>query len=221
MIVLLLCSFDIRAQVNEQDSLSLIAFYNSMDGPNWSDNTGWLNGPVNTWHGITIDSNEVTKIDLQNNNLIGTFPTEVTQLSTLKLLNIALNSIQGELPESIGNLINLEELVISKNELSGTVPASLNQLDSLKRLVLLSNNFTGMVPDLSNLKLLEEIVIGSNDFSGPFPESLLELPNLKFISLTRMNLVGEVPSDIFEKLTILEQIKLCDNQLEGDRKSVV
>ena len=31
-----------RAQILEQDSLALVALYNSTDGANWTDNSGWL-----------------------------------------------------------------------------------------------------------------------------------------------------------------------------------
>jgi hypothetical protein len=211
-----LSTFQSFAQVSEQDSLALVAFYNAMDGPNWDDNTGWFNGPINTWTGITLTNDRVTEVLLFNNNLSGEIPTIIGQLSELKILSLYLNSISGELPDVLGNLLNLEELVLSKNEISGTVPASLNNLTSLKKLVLLSNELTSPLPDLGNLQQLEEIVLGQNDFSGPFPAWILELSKLRFISFQNMGLTGELPPDILEVLPVLDGLKLYGNQLEGD-----
>ena len=35
-----------------QDSLALVALYNSTDGPNWTNDANWLTGSVTTWYGI-------------------------------------------------------------------------------------------------------------------------------------------------------------------------
>ncbi len=44
---------DLSAQVPAQDSLALIALFDSTDGANWNTNTNWLTGqPVSMWHGI-------------------------------------------------------------------------------------------------------------------------------------------------------------------------
>ena len=32
--------------VNKQDSLALVDLYKSTNGPEWNDNSGWLNGPI-------------------------------------------------------------------------------------------------------------------------------------------------------------------------------
>jgi hypothetical protein len=38
------------AQVNVQDSLALVALYNSTDGPHWKNHTNWLTAqPVKNW----------------------------------------------------------------------------------------------------------------------------------------------------------------------------
>ncbi|MBI4649364.1 MAG: hypothetical protein HY738_22885, partial [Bacteroidia bacterium] len=56
-----------KAQVLEQDSLALVALYNSTDGDNWFNNTNWLIGPVSTWYGITISENRVIRITIWGN----------------------------------------------------------------------------------------------------------------------------------------------------------
>ena len=63
--------------VNVQDSLALVALYNSTDGDNWNNNTNWLSGPVDSWNGIIVHDSWVSYIDLGNNNLNGTIPPEL------------------------------------------------------------------------------------------------------------------------------------------------
>ncbi len=53
-----------EAQVPVQDSLALVAFYNSTNGANWTNNTNWLNGQVSTWAGINVNLGRVYTINL-------------------------------------------------------------------------------------------------------------------------------------------------------------
>ncbi|MEN8194176.1 MAG: hypothetical protein ABFS12_15235, partial [Bacteroidota bacterium] len=50
------------AQVLEQDSLALVALYDSTGGNNWTNNENWLTGPVSTWYGIKVLENRVDVI---------------------------------------------------------------------------------------------------------------------------------------------------------------
>ena len=56
--------------------------YRTSDGPQWIDQTHWLNHwtPLNDWHGITInDDGHIAAIDLHYNRLIGPIPPELAQ----------------------------------------------------------------------------------------------------------------------------------------------
>src|SRR5690606_38381156 len=48
--------------VLEQDSLALVALYNSTNGPNWRVNNNWLVNPVSSWSGIALRGNRVSRI---------------------------------------------------------------------------------------------------------------------------------------------------------------
>src|SRR4051794_39842129 len=79
------------AQVNVQDSLTLVDLYNSTDGPHWNGNANWLTkNPVSTWYGIEgVLNSSVTNINLDYNNLNGTLPSSIgnfTNLGTLLLV---------------------------------------------------------------------------------------------------------------------------------------
>jgi len=58
-------------------------------------------------------------LDVSNNNLSGTIPSEYGVLQGLKWLRINGNSLSGQFPSSLGNLKNLLHLQIHMNQLSG------------------------------------------------------------------------------------------------------
>ncbi|MCH7676239.1 hypothetical protein IH879_14990 [candidate division KSB1 bacterium] len=66
----------LSAQVPAQDSLALVALYDSTDGANWTDNTRWLTASVSTWFGVTVSGGRVTDVSLSSNNLNGHIPQD-------------------------------------------------------------------------------------------------------------------------------------------------
>lgn len=106
----------------EPDREALIALYNSTDGENW--NTTWdLTQGYNTWFGITTDDqNKVTRINLPDNNLVGTIPSELADLDALRDLVISNNEISGVIPQSLTALELLSTLDVANNKLSGDIP---------------------------------------------------------------------------------------------------
>ena len=44
------------ARVDLRDSLALVALYDALDGPNWTDQSGWLRSAVAAWTGVTVDA---------------------------------------------------------------------------------------------------------------------------------------------------------------------
>lgn len=76
--------------VPESEYNALVALYNATDGDNWWDNNGWLQDTsVCDWYGVTCefmgDSDHVTRLDLWNNNLIGSIP-DLSDLVALRSL---------------------------------------------------------------------------------------------------------------------------------------
>ncbi|NOT74308.1 MAG: hypothetical protein HOP08_05215 [Cyclobacteriaceae bacterium] len=80
---------------------ALEALYNATDGPNWMDNENWLGVNPSNWLGVKIVGCHVTEIDLFENNLVGTLPVEMGDLTNLVRLNVANNLLHGDVPASL------------------------------------------------------------------------------------------------------------------------
>ena len=95
------------SQVNVSDSLALVDLYNNTDGPHWTINTGWLQGPVSNWYGVYVSDGRVQQLNLDFNNLKGTLPASIGNLSGLIFFQMADNQLTGAIPSSVGDLTNL------------------------------------------------------------------------------------------------------------------
>ena len=95
---------------------ALSALYASAGGAAWTKKSGWLQttGPcrdtsVNSWYGVTCASGEVTALDAVSNNLIGSLPTELGDLTSMTL---------GDYPTSTWTA-----LFSSNSGITGTLPS--------------------------------------------------------------------------------------------------
>ncbi len=87
------------------DSAALVQVYTATGGPNWTDNTNWLTGALETWTGVTVTVDRVTAVDLSSNDLTGTFPFITTGLDAATDLNLSDNELTD-----VGDLSNLTGL---------------------------------------------------------------------------------------------------------------
>lgn len=213
---LTLYSDTIAVSIPLQDSLALVDLYNSTNGPAWTYVTGWLKGPLNTWSGISIDSNRcVTSIVLSYRNLRGTLPSSLGNLTNLTRFSVTNNQLTGGIPASFGNMVNLGILELSYNQLSGSIPVALYNLPKLTQLILGSNQLTGSIPAaMGNLKSLQGLYLFNNQLSGTIPGALGKLTLLTSLDLSQNNLSGTIP-DSLKYLTGLSELYLGYNQLSG------
>lgn len=155
----------------------------------------------------------LTLLDLSHNNLTGLIPVELGNISNLHVLNLQQNNLVGEIPIQITQLQKLERLNISWNSLNGSIPLSISSLQGLQNLNLQGNNLTGSIPNsIGGLNSLLELQLGSNQLSGV----VVALPlNLQIVlNLSHNNFVGHIPDSV-SKLTGLEVLDLSDNRFSG------
>ncbi|XP_075501830.1 receptor-like protein EIX2 [Primulina tabacum] len=100
-------------------------------------------------NGLTL----VSLIDLSNNNLGGSIPSEITELTGLIGLNLARNNLTGSIPQHIGRMSSLDILDLSGNHLSGGIPPSIWNLSVLGFLNLSYNNLSGIIPPNSHFSV--------------------------------------------------------------------
>ena len=199
------------------DRAALVAFYHATGGPNWVNNNNWLsNAPLGQWHGVSTNgSGRVTWLLLRNNQLNGSIPAEIGNLTGLENLELTGSQLAGPIPAQLGNLTNLERLVLFNNQLAGPIPAQLGNLTNLEGLSLGFNQLTGPVPaQLGNLTNLEFLILGPNQLTGPVPAQLGNLTNLEYLSLLDNRLTGPIPAQL-GNLTNLSRLFLSKNQLTG------
>ena len=125
-------------QSSQIERKALIALYNSTNGANWKDNTGWLGaaGTECNWYGIACSAGSVFRIRLHANTLSGSIPAELGNLTNLTNLDLSTNSLSGGIPSELGNLTNLTTLDLYNNPLSGSIPSELGNLTNLIDLFL-------------------------------------------------------------------------------------
>ena len=117
------------------DVAALTALYEATDGPNWDNDTGWPpTTGVYDLFGVTVEEGRVAELDLHGNNLSGSIPPELGQLSRLTDLRLYGNSLGGSIPSELGQLALLEVLQVWDNRLSGIpdltdLPLSAFQID--------------------------------------------------------------------------------------------
>ena len=183
----------------ETDRAALVAFYHATGGENWT--TKWESGaPVHRWHGVTTDENgRVTRLHIEKNELRGTLPPELGNLSELEFLALGDNALTGEIPPELGHLGKLEVLGLAANYLSGALPSELGDLDGLRELNLNLNELTGEIPpELGNLSNLEFLVLTRNKLTGEIPAELGSIPRLRMLRLSENQLTGVIPHRSWE-----------------------
>ncbi|MBL86580.1 MAG: hypothetical protein CMO82_07980 [Winogradskyella sp.] len=164
--------------VPQSERDALIAFYNATGGDSWTNNTNWnTDAPVNTWFGVfttTTDLNGLPYSDglphvwgvnfFENNNVTGTLPVELGNLTKLRNLIIRDGSLTGNIPEELYDLPDMLQIQLFNHGLTGNISPSIQNLTNLQVLDIRGNNFSGTLPDLSILPNLNWLDISNNNF---------------------------------------------------------
>ena len=141
----------------------------------------------------------LTHLDLEYNNVTGTIPEELCNLTQLEYLSLKFNLLQGEIPDCFDQLEKLKYLNLRDNSLTGTLPLS---------------------PDFCKLDNMQVIVVDRNYLTGPIPDCFARWTNLHMLSLADNAFTGTLPADL-PQLVNLSELYLDGNELEGDPIAVI
>ncbi|XP_012856188.1 PREDICTED: putative leucine-rich repeat receptor-like serine/threonine-protein kinase At2g24130 [Erythranthe guttata] len=155
------------------------------------------------------------KLQLQENRIHGSIPSEIGNLSYLTLLNLTSNLLSGTITAGIGNLSRLEQLSLSDNFFT-KIEAPLGQLPYLGSIDLSHNNLSGEIPkELGYLSSLNFLFLNNNLFEGNIPSTLGRCTALQKLDLSYNRLTGRVPPEITGLHEMRMFLNLSNNRLEG------
>ena len=192
----------------------LMLLYSACGGKDWLQQDAWLTSSnVCNWFGIECNEDENVKaLILDNNNVIGTLPSEVFDLPYLDTLVLESN----EMVVNFDNIMQAQSLKYL--DLKNTALFDLNGLDkalNLKQVILSSNKIIGKLPDkLFALTNLEQLYLDSNKITGILPENIGAFSKLEVLSLHSNLMTGSLPDSLFD-LNDLSHLWLQGNAFVG------
>lgn len=210
------CVDEAATGVPQIECQALGVLYDETDGNNWTVNDAWkTDAPVSDWYGVVVSGGHVIKIDLKENNLVGSIPVRLEDLASLRELRIALNLLSGSIPKGLGKLSNLTTLSLYSNALDGSIPQELGSLSNLQSLELGINELTGVIPfELGALSNLRYMYLHKNQLEGSIPSEIGGMNDLYILWLHNNMLTGTIPVEI-GNLGALNELSLGDNHFTG------
>ena len=157
----------------------------------------------------------IYQMELYENNLSGLIPPGLGLLPKLRFFDASLNQLEGSIPESFFNLPLLQSFHLYQNQLSGSLPDSIAGARSLSDLRLHGNRLNGTLPsDLGSNSSLVVVELSQNEFSGEIPRSICNGRLLEQLMLIGNFFSGEIPVDLSHCNT-LWRVRLKSNLLSG------
>ncbi|CAN6715856.1 unnamed protein product [Malus baccata var. baccata] len=158
----------------------------------------------------------LTGINLRHNHFRGEILQEMGRLRSLQYLNMSYNSFVGKIPTNISYCTQLKMLDVSSNMIIGSIPDQLSSLLNLTHLWVYGNNLTGTIPSwIGNFSSLNTLYLDTNNFQGSIPNEFGHLTSLGKFVLGLNNLSGTVPSSIYN-ISSLYVFDVTQNQLHGE-----
>ncbi|KAI3878457.1 hypothetical protein MKW92_027460 [Papaver armeniacum] len=166
-------------------------------------------------------------IDLSNNKLSGTIPSNFGYCGYLSTLKLGKNNLTGEVPNELKYLVgSMKVLQLNDNHLDGAPLKLINKFYELEFLNLANNEFEGSIPAaLGSLQYLRFFSLRSNKFNGSIPEEITHLQKLQLLDLSLSNFSGYIPNRLgnlsgFITTNDLEYYYFGDDQLDVATKGI-
>lgn len=135
------------------------------------------------------------------------------KLTTLDLSSLGLTKV----PSQISQLSHLKILDLGNNHISQIPQGSIYCLTYLRSLILKNNNIREIPSDISRLVFLKSLILNSNLLTK-IPLEICCLPDLRILDLDN-NQIDEIPSEI-KNLIALESLSLNNNRI-GEIPSII
>ncbi|CAA0213931.1 unnamed protein product [Arabidopsis thaliana] len=191
-----------------------------------------------------IDNNitrlrKLRSLELYSNHLEGEIPMDivefegqsagrklnrarVSQLQSLKVLDLGNNSFTGALPDKIFSCKSLTAIRFAGNKLTGQISPQVVELESLSFMSLSDNkltNITGALSILQGCRKLSTLILAKNfyDETVPSKEDFLSpdgFPKLRIFGVGACRLRGEIPAWLIN-LNKVEVMDLSMNRFVG------
>ncbi|XP_047938877.1 receptor-like protein EIX2 isoform X2 [Salvia hispanica] len=155
-------------------------------------------------------------LDLARNKLNGPVP-DLRAFSALTEVYFGGNNLTGSIPLSIGQLSELRVLDLSTNLLEGVVSEShLIKLNKLKKLDLSFNSLIlHFGPDWSPAFQLDAILLAGCNVGPSFPKWIQTQRSFTTLDISRANITDEIPAWLWNVSPSLANLYLSDNQITG------
>lgn len=141
-------------------------------------------------------------ITFEENNLVGTLPFELQELSELRYLHVEgverrRGGLSGPIPPQLGRLTNLLEFDVNYNTLTGPIPDTFYDLRDLIQLDLNDNELTGIIDErIRNLGSLRLMQLHVNQFEGDITPAIGEITSLNLLTFDGNRFMGSMPQVI-------------------------
>lgn len=160
-------------------------------------------------------SGRITAIHIDSQDLPGKggIPQQFFELVGLEVLSLYQNNLYGSVPPALGQLTQLHSLNLDDNAITA-LPASIGQLQQLTRLQLDNNALTALPEEIGQLQRLTTFAANSNQIAGSFPIALTKLMKLINLGIGSNALSGRIPAAIAQQQQ-LGGLQLFGNQFTG------
>ena len=149
---------------------------------------------------------------VSRNELTGTIPPELANLSAIQILSVSRNNLTGTIPSELGDLATLKELYLYDNELTGEVPVSLASLSGLETLWIHENQLSGPLPEeFGNVTALQQLRVADNPgLTGLLPRSMIAIEFLRRLSFGTTGLCAQIDDEFQEWLRTIPVVDGTD-----------
>ncbi|KAF8114962.1 hypothetical protein N665_0030s0011 [Sinapis alba] len=203
----------VHCVTDPSDVQALQVLYTSLNTP--SQLTNWKNGGGDpcgeSWKGITCEGSAVVSIDISDSGVSGTLGYLLSDLMSLRKLDVSGNSIHDTLPYQLPP--NLTSLNLARNNLSGNLPYSISAMGSLAYMNVSGNSLSTSIGDIfADHKSLSTLDLSHNNFSGDLPSSLSTVSKLSVLCVQNNELTGSI--DVLSSLP-LTTLNVANNHFNG------